>query len=391
MPNPTATSGTAGSGTAVAPQPGHAKGGNAAPPPLAPFTSGAHEHVEGPFSDVSTQIGASAVAVGPVSVPAYGYLRDIILHVAATGGADSGETVAAVGDAPWCALQNIQFTDVNGAPIVGPFTSAYALYLINKYGGYQWSADPNLSPSFSAVAVGSNASGNFSFLIRIPAEIVSRDALGALPNQNAASTYKIQYTVAASSSIYSTPPDTLPIVRVRMYLEAWSQPLPTTPQGMPQATVPPALGTTQYWSMFNSPAASGQQTILLPRVGNLIRRLIFVSRDSSGVRLSSNGFPDPATFLWDTRILLQASQAVFKEWMFNWYGYGLGSSSLDNGVFVIDFAHDLTGKAGEELRDQYLPTTQATRLELQGVFGSSSSSLDVITNDIAPTGDIQVH
>jgi hypothetical protein len=356
---------------------------------LAPFVAGAREHTEGPFSDVSTQIGASAIAVSPVSVPAYGYLRSIVLLVDATGGADSGETVAVTSDAPWNALQNVQLTDVNGAPIVGPFGSGYALYLINKYGGYQWSSDPNLSPNFTTPVVGASASGNFGFLLRIPVEIVSRDALGSLPNQNAASTYKIAYTVAASSVIYSTPPDTLPVLRVRMYLEAWSQPNATDARGMPQAQTPPALGTTQYWSEIQPAAAPGQHTVQLTRVGNLIRKVIFVSRDSAGDRVA-DGFPDPFTLQWDTRIIVQESQALLLETMFNQFGYGLGESTLDTGVYVWDFAHDLTGKSGEELRNQYLPTTQATRLEVVGSFMGDSATLEIITNDVAPTADITV-
>lgn len=380
------TAATPGQNTAAPPA-----GGNKnapPPPPPAPFTAGAHEHVEGPFFDVSTQMDASLHAIGPFNIPAYGYLKSVLLLVNATGGADSGETVAANADAPWNVLQNVQLRDVNSAPLVGPFPSGYNLYLANKYGGYAWAANPVLSPFYSGVAVGSNASGNFQFLIRVPVEITPRDALGALPNQNAASTYKLDISIAPSTTVYTTAPDTKPVIRVRGFLEAWSQPLPNDVRGMPQATVPPALGTTQYWSMYSPPVNSGSQTVQLQRVGNLIRTLVFVARDSNGVR-SASVFPDPVQLLWDTRILYQEAVAIRQQYVQDRYDYGLGESAQDTGVYVYDYTHDLAGHVGDELRDLYLPTTQATRLEIQGSFGAAGT-LDILTNDVAPTADIRV-
>lgn len=386
MPSPATVAASPGQNTAAPPQGGTKNA--PPPPPPAPFTAGAHEHVEGPFFDVSTQMDANLHAIGPFNIPAYGYLRSVLLLVTATGGADSGETVAANADAPWNVLQNVQLRDVNSAPLVGPFPSGYNLYLANKYGGQAWNADPKLSPFFSAVAVGSNASGNFQFLLRVPVEITARDALGALPNQNAASTYKLDISIAPSSVVYTVAPDTKPVVRVRAFLEAWSQPLPNDVRGMPQATVPPALGTTAYWSMYSPPVNSGAQTVQLQRVGNLIRTLLFVARDADGIRQSTI-FPDPVQLLWDTRILNQEALAIRQQYVQDRYGYGLGQSAQDTGVYVYDYIHDLDNHAGDELRDLYLPTTQATRLEIQGSFGGAGT-LDIITNDVAPTADIRV-
>lgn len=359
----------------------------AQPQILMPFTRAAHEHTE-PFWDNSLALDASTHAVGPVSLPAYGFARSVIVMVTATGGADSGETVAFNADAPWNIINNIQLTDVNGAPIFGP-TGGYNFMLANLFGGYVFNQAPINSPLFSTVA-GSGASGNFSFMLRIPLEITSRDGLGSLPNQNAASTYKVSYTQGASSAIYSTPPDTLPTVRVRMYLEAWTQPQPLDLRGAPQATVPPAMGTTQFWSETTSTYGSGFQTIQLPRVGNLIRQFIVVTRGADDSARTDEFTADTALQVqWDGRILLNEIPQVRKNYQAERFNIGDNAAANLTGVYVYDFIHDLIGKGGEELRDLYLPTTQATRLEIVGTL-TEQTNVSIFTNDVAPTADIAV-
>ena len=60
----------------------------------------------------------------------------------------------------------------------------------------------------------------------------------------------------------------------------------------------------------------------------------------------------------------------------------------DNGVFVLpDTIADFNGKAGYEMRNQYIKTTQATRLELQYSL-ANAGVLEILTNDVAPRGQI---
>lgn len=354
-------------------------------PPPSPFVHGSHEHNE-PFIDVSQIIDANTHAVGPFSVPAYGYFDSIVLLVEASGGVNANAVVAAIADAPWTVLGQPQLTDVNGAPLTGPLIDGYRLYLLNKYGAYSWGCDPVLSPAFSGVSVGAQGTGDFSFLLRIPVRITARDALGALPNQNSASTYHVSFSIAPSANIYTTPPDTtLPTVRVRGWLEAWSQPLPTTTVGGPQATTPPANGTTQYWSYISGNPTNPFQ---LTRVGALIREWIVCTRDTNGARV--DGLPDPVQLQWDSRILLNEGVLLRRQYVYDRFGYGGGQSAQDVGVYVYDFIHDLNGKAGAELRELYLPTTIATRLELTGVWRNATTNVEVLTNDVAPTADIAV-
>lgn len=377
----------------AAPPTAKPQGDKRAPAMLVPFTRAAREHLE-PFVDESKLLTTSSQQLGPYDVAAYGFLRGVYLQIEATGGT-SAVTTAIKEDAPWSVIQEISVIDVNGAPIFGP-VSGHDLYLINKYSGHAWSADPKVSPAYSAPVVGASASGNFSLMLRIPIEISARDGLGSLPNQNAASTYKIRITLASADDVYSTKPSTaLPTVRVRAHLDAWSQPTGSDMRGNVNAQVPPAVGTTMFNSKQILNQASGQQNIQLKRVGNYIRNLIFVCRDTAnGTRATgATDFPDPITLSWDTRPLLTAvPRKLLQHIMQQRTGYTAAAESangLDNGVFVFDFAHDFDGKLGAELRDGWLGTVQSTRLELQGSF-AAASVLTVITTDVSPAGEVFV-
>lgn len=360
--------------------------------PTVPFTRAAKEHLE-PFDDRSTLMTAGTTQVGPIDVPAYGYLRSLILLVNATGGAGGAAVVAAFEDAPWNALQEVALQDVNGGQMVGPI-SGYDLYLFNKYGGFKKATDPKAYPVFSAPAAGAGASGNFAFLLRVPVEINSRDALGALANENASSVYKIRYTINSSGAIYTTAPaTTLPTVRVRCFLEAWSQPPATDLRGAPQATAPPAHGTIGYISKTSPVIAAGSQTVRFPRVGNYIRNIILVIRDNTPTRAAGDGnWPDPAQIFWDTRMLHSFQKDVWKQYMSERGDFTAAietSDGLDRGVFVYDWMHEFDQAYGQELRDGWLPTVQSTRLELQGSFGGAGS-LSILTHDVAPVGQVFV-
>lgn len=357
---------------------------DAAPSLVVPFVRAAQEHVES-FLDISTVIGAAATQLAPVDIPAYGFMRGIFVEVTATGG--TGAAAVAKGDAPFSALTDIQIMDVNGAPIVGPF-DGYDMFVVNKYGGYRRSTtNPKLHPDYAGVAV----TGNFSYLLYIPIEVSGRDGLGSLANLNAASSYKLKATIAAKGSVYSTDPTTLPTVRVRAWLDAWTQPADADLQGNPQATEPPAHGTTSFWSKNIQNINAGQQTVRLNRVGNLIRNLVFIFRDVSGVRNKAN-FPAPLSLYWDTRLLKEQQPITWRGVMsqrYNLTGADDTAGGLDTGVYVEDYIHEFDGLAGAELRDGWLPTVQSTRLEVQGVFGAAGT-LTILTNDVSPAGEVFV-
>lgn len=346
--------------------------------PLVPFVRAATELVESANIDRSNAISANSIQLGPDDIPARGYLRNLLILVEATGG--TGSAAVYKEDAPWSVISEIALQDVNGANIYGPI-SGYDAFLVHKWGGYGAFDNPVSHPKY----VAPTTAGNFTFLLRVPVEINSRDAVGSLGNRNASSTYKLRITQAAKGSVYSTDPTGLPTVRIRVYSELWSQPAPVNGMGQPQAVQPPAHGTTQFWSKTTKVIAAGQQNIRLDRVGNLIRALIFVFRTTTPARSDTN-FPSPFTLAWESQQVVNVHEGVQKGYMVERYGH----ATIDTGVYVVDYAHDFDGRMGGELRDGWLPTTQATRFELSGSFGAAGT-LDILTNDVAPAGDVYAH
>ncbi len=344
-----------------------------------PFTRAAREVIE-PFGDRSTPLLAASIQqIADVEVPSFGFLRNLLVLVTATGGAAGAAVVAAREDAPWNVLTDIQLTDVNGRPLTGPL-NGFDLFLKEKWlPGSAFDSNPANSPAFAAV----DANGNFSFLLRIPVEVAIRDGLGALPNQNASSEYRISYSIAPASDVYSVAPATaLPTIRTRFFLESWSPADPADPRGVPNMVEPPAVGTTQHVVKSTPVIQAGEQRIRFTRVGNMIRGLILVLRNNANPRLRTTvDFPDQFRIEFDSKNLVVAHRDVLRHYMRERSGY-----APDTGVIVWDFAHDLDGHTGNEMRDQWLPTTQATRLELVGNFGAAAGKLDIITNDVAPSG-----
>src|SRR6266536_2036351 len=384
--SPVATMGGTGQQT-------RSRGGQQQVLPVVPFVRASAEHREPAGIDVSRQFTAADQDLGVFDIPAYGYLRSVILVVQATGGVGAA---TANEDAPWNAIKNIAITEPNGATIA-QFDTGYGAYLAAKWGGNRaaFGSDFRASPTYTAV---STANGNFQFLLRVPIEINLRDALGSLPNQNAAATFKLRLTLAANTQVYtSVPATTQPTVRVRVYTECWDQPESQSAGASNQLT-PPAMNTTSFWSSQVYNVNAGNQTLRLTRVGNYIRNLIFVWRRTASTRATGNAdFPDPATLYLDTRPLDIIERNNWLHQMFERSGWGaiIGASAtvnenpggLDNSVYVYDFTHEFDGSLGQENRDLWLPTLGSTRLELQGTF-ANAGALTVYTNDVAIAGSV---
>lgn len=389
MPTPA----TAG-GTAQTRRPAGSQGQSVAA--VVPFIRASAEHREPAGIDVSKLLTTSDQDLGVFDIPAYGYVRSIVLLVTASGGTGGTPNVTAAEDAPWTTLKNIALTEPNGATL-SLFNSGHDLFLANKWGGYRnaQGSDMRAAPTYTNFG---STFASYQFMLRIPVELNMRDALGSLPNQNAAATFKLRMTLAKVADIATgTLPTTLPTVRVRAYLEAWDQPEISTAGATNQIT-PPAMNTTQFWSpqVFN--VSAGQQTIRLTRVGNYIRELIFVLRRAGTSRANGDSdIPDPVTLYLDTRPIDIIEPNNWRQQMYERTGFGgsVGTTSpakdsaqgLDNGVFVYDFAHEFDGQIGFENRDLWLPTLGSTRLEIQGNF-ANAGTLTVLTNDVAIAGSV---
>lgn len=356
-----------------------------APALVVPFVRASDEHLEPGNLDetvVAATFAAGSTDLGITDVPAYGYMSHLYLLVEATGGAAGLNNAVAKEDGPWSVLKNIELSEPNGATIVR-FNTGYELYLANKYGGYLHpaSADPKASKLYSAIAT----SGNFQFILRVPVALSVRDAVGALANQDSAGQFKLRVTVAGSSDVYSTAPDTKPAVRVRAFLAAYDQPEPTS-AGVGNATEPPASGTTSFWTVQSGiSVASGQNTIELKRKGNYLRQIIFVLRRAGSRSNGESDWPTETRFLRDAFPARYYNDKVWKHQMWEKTGYDAAADAAEgpeNGVRYHDYMHEFDGALGRENRDLWQPTRGSTRLEIDGSF-ANATTLDIITNDVA--------
>lgn len=386
MPTAATTSGGTQQGT-------ESRGRRDAVVPVVPFIRASAEHRE-PVLDTSRALVATGTAdLGVFDIPAYGYLRSIMLVVTCSG---STGTPTFHEDGPFSVLQNVALTEPNGA-VLSQFNSGFDLFLVNKWGGYRHveGSDPRSSPQFTT-----DAAGNFTFLLRIPVELNQRDGLGALPNQNSAAAFKLRLSLASSAAaagLYVTAPTAPGTVRIRAYLEAWDQP-ETQAGGQTNQTTPPAMNTTQFWTVQTFNVSAGSQNIRLTRVGNYLRNLIFVLRRAGTSRANGHtDLPDPTSLYLDTRPQDVIERNNWLHQMYERTGHGgkVGATTpandsargLDNGVFVYDFAHEFDGALGNENRDGWMPTLGSSRLEVQGSFGNAGT-LTVLTNDVAIAGSV---
>lgn len=353
--------------------------GDEAPTPVNPFTRASRHHEE-PTHDETDTLGATAVQAGPYEIPSYGFLRSEYVHVE-TDGTGTGAAAVYDADAPFSAISEFALTDADGAPLVGP-VSGYELYLINKYGGYV--PPPLCDPKTWEQYTAPSTDGEFSFALRLPVEVSSRDAFCALPNMNTSQQFRKGLRVGPKDGVYTTDPTTVPSVRHRGIMEAYSPVPPTDLRGFRNQQEPPGRGSASYWSRHVVQISSGENTVQLPRLGNWLRNVIFVFRDTSGDRAAQ--FPSTVRMEWDGSLIFDRTADYWRQLMRERFALDAAAESangLDTGVLAWDFTSDFDGHAGGEMRDRYLATTKGSRLELRGSFGAAGT-LTILTNDVVP-------
>lgn len=330
-----------------------------------PFTKAARRKTEAFYDDVRA-LTTSSQTLQQVEVPANGYLRHIVLDVALSG--TTGATYK--DDAPFSVIEQVQLSDVNGQPIVA--LTGFELFLANLIGRYSQLSDARKSPLFKQAADGAR------FQLRIPVEIIQRNALGALPNMNAAMAYKIKLVLAPQSEVYATN-GTGAQVSIKATTESWSNPAGADVRGVPNTTTPPEVGLTQNWTAGYFNVVAGQNGIRLTRVGNTIRNIVLVNRDATGKR--SDKWPERIQKFIDGNLWTSNSVDYDKQRMYELFELG---TDLPTGVISITLTDDFDGTPGEEMGDYWLATTGATRFEIQGSW-PEAGQLHVLTNDILAT------
>lgn len=361
-------------------------GGSQSSAPVAaaiPFIAAAHEHAETAPAITSKRAAANPEETFEFNVPSYGYIRAIWLDFEVTKGKAAGGAEASE-DAPFNIVQSVTLLDTNGAPIYGPVTG-FNMFVSNLYGGYVYKQDVRNMPTFKNI----NAAGEARVQMRIPVEISHHDGTGCIGNQNASAPYRIRLSLAPNATFFKKEVEepTKQEFKVRVVLEAWSLPNAVDALGRPQAQIPPNYGTVQYWSERNQGGLSaGNQTVQVLRVGNLIRNMIFTVRETgpTGKRVDAL-FPEFPIINWDARQLnnetlgyrenrsvepVETSTAVAEQ--------------KPVGVFAYTFNRTNQDRAGDDKPWLWLPTVEATRLELFGTFGAGIANCNVLVNDVAP-------
>lgn len=384
---------------------------NMAPPQTGPTATQQQAAAVVPFTRASrrrTMIGfdtgnvtltaAAPTTPAPIQIPPGGYLRYLDLQVSGTTAGNSANTTFAA-DGPWNAIQQMQVTNSAGDTIIAPVTG-YQLYLINKYGALGDDppfADPRQPNNGFTTTTGAGATGgSFAFLVRIPFELDPRDAFCALPNMASNKSYQLQIQFAASNSIYGTPPTAPPVMRITATMGYWNMPAASNAAGIAQATEPLGNGSVSMWRIQTAPVTAGDRLVQLTNVGNVIRVLIFVLRTAAGARTTAD-LPAISQIVLNNDVLFYRPDTLWVDDMATAFGYTTGAldaaGGTDTGVRVL---HDFFDQRGKVLvdgpRDQYLPTVDATLLQLRATsFGASANTLEVLSNEVKPTSGMALY
>jgi hypothetical protein len=375
---------------ATAPAPAGATGSQAQqePAPSAPFRAGTFRTLSSDGYTVSQTPGATAVQLTPYTPSANAYIRGVWIQAVCTTSGNAA-TVAFQADAPFIAYSSVTFQDANEKPIVGPF-DGYTLMIVDKFGGYMNLSDPRASAIYKATTGSGGAGGSFTFVLYVPLECVSRDALGALQNKSSSSSFQLLLTVNTSANIYSTAPTTLAAIVTTCFEDGWVQPKATDLSGTPLSQSPPQLGTTQYWTRGSYNALNGSQQVQLTQgLGYPIRNFVGINYDvSNSTRATGDtDFPTTTQFIFKGTSMWNVSQTLWKHQMsvmFDYYATTADTANaLENGVYVLPFDTDFENGPGAELRNGYLATQQGDQFQVVASW-NGNSTFYWVANYVAP-------
>lgn len=352
----------------------------AAPAAIRPyrFAVGARERFVGDYSDLAQLFNTTFQTV---DIPAGDFTEGVYLRVDSVA-AGNAATVVFAADAPFSALLEVQLQDPQGIPF--QLYSGYELYVFNLLGGFTGQSDQAQSPYYVATAgVAAGLGGSFSFVLRIPCELFPRDGIGALFNGSTASQFKVKVTLAPSTNVFTTPPTNVATqtVRVRMTSHGW-QLAQMLPSGHPFEQEPPggAIYNNLTRQVFQF-AGAGTLTVPLVRKGFLYRQIMFIVRDAALARSST--IISDAVLRVDNVDNWNGSVAMWRHitWERNRVTAG---ALLPAGVMQESYCHDWDGLVGGETRDQYVPTTPGSIVEMR-LTATAPGSVTILVNDITPT------
>jgi hypothetical protein len=381
---------------------------------MVPFAVAAHPlYFEGPWADVSLTPGANVQQIlqgSQVNVPQYGFLKALWIWQTSSGGVTGTNAPAFTADAPPNILApGLKLVAPNAAELHGGANwGGFEEYTANKHQALYRLNDPQGFASWSSSTVGSP-----SMALRLGIEVNVETGLGALPNLDAQAPFQLYSFLNNQANIWTTLLGTIPVLRFRHYIEAWTVPDPTSAlTGAPQERTPPGIsqgiGLLNYWALIGPtsiPIAGGAVTVPLIRKGNILRTVIMVIRraDTNARIATAANYPSPLSWNWDGAPIaveepqhrLDRTQATATPGNIA-AAAGVGSvfnptGALDAGVFPWKFADpggvDVQAQSQGQGLQKFVQTTQSSRIEFVGTWpaptGGAGANVQILLNDIA--------
>lgn len=338
---------------------------------VVPFFYGTNQYVE-KFAAFSQQLDTAQHEVVSNINPG-GFMRGVRVEVRSTGGALGGGTLN--GDTPWVVCASATVENIDGSPIIYPM-SGYA-HMIRQWFGRPWWGDPSRRFDFSNTI-------NPSFSLFMQPEI--RHTAGVLANTDARAQYRIRFTFNTLASYVTGGAPTGPTVTATFYLESWAQPDAADLRGNPIEEIPPGLNlaTIARHQLLSLNAAGADNTFQLSNMGNELRVIIHLTRNSSGVR--ADLLSNPVRWRLDNRSLgVYSDQEIFNS-MADFYESLQNGSTRPTGVYVFARFYD----PGRMVGQAWQSTTNATYniFESATATGGTNGTNEIITDEVVPVGDV---
>ena len=395
---PSATQAPQGGSTAQAPT--AAGGTTPATASVVPFLRGSGKGKYKFYSKSGLTLTTATQDLGPIDVKAYDYMRSILVTLTNTAAGGALGTVQA--DGPFNCFTNVSVLQPNGQTMY-QVSGGHQAAMISKWGAYRAWSDPRSDPNYASTGSAS------TFAFRIPFELDLRDALGALPNKDAAAPFTIELGLNSTSTIFTTAPGTAPTIKITPILEAYDQP-PETLDGKQVQTTPPNMNSLQRWTEQSITMASGSFDARVRKLGNYVRMLIFISKLSTGIRgttplavsgyTASTTWSDPMQIVLDEDVKDNIPLWLWQRDIWEIWGYGGlagGATALpandaaggfDDAVFPYQYCAVRDDPTVEDVA-KYLPTIESEDYLLRGQsWGTSVSKLVILKCEVLPRGDI---
>jgi hypothetical protein len=232
--------------------------------------------------DLTTQAFGGLISTPLVAIP--GYAARFRTRLVASGGVNgNSSTVTPTSDAPYSALQLITLWDALGTPIYSlpGYEGQFIVPMLSGgFGVFEGAQSVALLPSFSGVTTGTTVTGigGFTFNSCIPLEFAK--GYGCLGMADGDVLPKLQVQLAASASVYTTAPQTVPTLEFRLNTDFY-----WLPAG--QDIAPPGLGSTRQWFLQQgnpTVASSATATVTVPRQGGYLDTIALIFRDTNNFR-----------------------------------------------------------------------------------------------------------